>query len=77
MSSDIKAKYIAEAGPTTGKEWYDIKQVMKKLNCSRRFVNSLTELGTLHPVRLGRHLRFIPEEIEELMARLEKEALAQ
>jgi len=70
-----KSDHIAEAGEVSGKVWYDVKQVMKKLNCSRNTVYRLVDKGELKPVRFRTTMRFIPEQVEDLMTRLEKEAI--
>ena len=67
----VKSDHIAEAGEISGKVWYDIKQVMKKLNCSQTHAHRLIRAGQLKPIRFGRLVRFVPEEIEELMTREE------
>jgi len=77
MPIDNKDSWIAHSRDISGKQWYDTKQVMRKLNCSRGTVQRLMDTGGLKPIHLGRTLRFIPEQVDELMARMEKEALAQ
>lgn len=49
-----------------------VRDVMRLLNCSRNTVTRMTATGRLRPMKLGRAVRFHPEDVRRMIEEMRR-----